>query len=255
MTESHSFDSDPQFDSRLAEWGRSLRPGEEPLSRLQAVVLREFESAPPPLPSVRATLATKERPRRGGWILAPVVLCLGIASWVMLRPDVGHRRSEASIAFTAEDVRSREDLVCELDRVFEHQLTGVRQQGATVSLDTVSESGDRQTLRLVLRFVLQDRVAGEWTTVDQEEVMGPVDDQFRFATPSRLDMDCWSHLLPDQSLWLESVVAPFGGEEVRLAAQFQINHPQEFWSSSTGPLPRRVLVVYQLLNPCSAEVI
>ena len=87
MTESDHLDSDPQLDSRLAAWGRSLRPGEERLQSVKAAVLKEFESDRPPLLPTRATLRTKARPRQRGWILIPVVLCLGTAGWGLLRPD------------------------------------------------------------------------------------------------------------------------------------------------------------------------
>lgn len=255
MPESDHLDSDPRLDAQLAVWGQSLRRDEERLQRMKAALLSEFASDRPLPPAFRAKLQAKDRPRPSGWTLVPVALCLGIAGWLLLSPAGWNRASQRSIAFTPDDVRSRENLVCELERVFEHQLVGVRQRGETVSVDTDSESRNGEAPTLVLRFVLQDRLAGVWTTVDQEEVMGPADDQFRFASPARLEIECWSHLLPDQSLWLESVVSPFGGKGVRMAGQFQINLPQELWSVSRGPLQRRVLVVYQMLNPCSGEVI
>ena len=190
------------------------------------------------------------------------VLCLALTGWLLDASPEGVTLHNPPpevdlVSFTAADVHRQEELVCELDRVFEHQLVGVHQSGGTVSIDITSQPlTTAEVPQLMMRFVWQQREGGGvWTTVKQEEVIGPLDHQFGLLADSRLDAECWSHLLPDHSLWMDTTMTQPGGGVVRRAGQYQLNRPAEVWSQSSGQHQFRMLLVYELLKPCGREVI
>ena len=260
------FEADPELDQLLVHWRQQLDCEEAQLQRMQdavtsqlaggsfsgeSITLSSQQRAALPVPQSRPLLA-----------LVLTVLSLAIALWLLDSTPQGIAVGnlpvlDTEVFFTAEEIRRQEELVCELDRVFEHQLVGVQQRGETVSVDLADESLTTvESPRLIMRFVLQQRFGnGEWSTVAQEDVIGPKDNQFGLLGDAQHEVDYWSHLLPDRTLWLELTITQPGGGNVRRSGQCQRNHPAEVWAQSSEGRQRRMLVVYELLNPCTRGVI
>jgi hypothetical protein len=260
------FDADPELDQLLVHWRQQLDGNDSQLQRMQDIVTRQlaggkFEGESLVLPSQRRAISAVPQ-RRPLIALVAVVMCLALTVGLFDSAPKGvtvhHSLAlDEQVSFTAAEIRRQEELVCELDRVFEHQLVGVHLRGEKVSVDVTDESlATDGAPRLLMRFVLQQRVGnGNWSTVTQEEVIGPQDNQFGLLDDSRHEVGYWSHLLPDHSLWMESTITQPGGGIVRCTGQYQLNHPAEVWTQSSEGRQRRMLVVYELLNPCARGVI
>lgn len=266
MQQTTEFEADPEVDQLLVAWRRGLDGDDAQWQRMRAAVESQLAGAvvakanPIRLNQQRGIAPSRQR---GFLILVMAsVLCLALTAWLLdsspKRVTLRNPQPEADlVSFTAADLQQQAELVCELDRVFEHQLVGVQQRGETVSIDiTSSPLTTAEVPQLMMRFVWQQREGGGvWTTVKQEEVIGPLDHQFGLLSDSRLDAGCWSHLLPDHSLWMETTMTQPGGGVVRRAAQYQLNRPAEVWSQSSGEHHFRMLLVYEILKPCGRGVI
>ena len=255
---------DPEIDQMLKTWRQALGSDDSQLQRMRARVesrLVSMASGGPNLVRSARPASASIRPGRSVVAVMAVLLVLGLTGWLLElpRPEVtlSEQSPAAPVAFTAAEIRKREELVCELDRVFEHHMLGVYQNGQAVEVDLAEQSlATVEAPRLVMRFVLQQRVGnGEWSTANQEEVIGQADHQFDLRADSHIVVGYWSHLLPDDSLWLETTITLSDGAVVSHSGQYQNNHPTEVWSQSFGAQQRRILVVYDLLNPCRREVI
>lgn len=258
------FQVDPELDQLLVHWRQQLDCDDSQLQRMRDAVTSQlaggkFEGESPVLPSQRRAVLPVPR-RRPLIALVAAVMCLVLTVWLLDSAPKGVTVSnslalDGQVSFTSTEIRLQEELVCELDRVFEHQLVGVHLRGETVSVDVTNETLVGAP-RLIMRFVLQQRVGnGEWSTVRQEEVIGPQDNQFGLLDDAQHEVSYWSHLLPDQSLWMESTITQPGGGIMRHSGQYLLNHPAEVWAQSSEGRQRRMLVVYELLNPCARGVI
>ncbi len=260
------FDADPELDQLLVHWRQQLDCHESQLQRMRDAVTSQlaggkFEVESPVFPSRRRAVlpVPRRRPLIG---LVAAVMCLALTVWWCDSAPKGITVNnspawDGQVSFTAAEIRRQEELVCELDRVFEHQLVGVHLRGETVSVDVTDESLVTAVApRLLMRFVLQQRVGnGDWSTVTQEDVIGPEDNQFGMRDDAQHGVGYWSHLLPDHSLWIESTITQPGGGIVQHSGRYQLNQPAEVWTQSSGGRQRRMLVVYELLNPCARGVI
>lgn len=256
-------EADPELEQRLASWRRDLDCDDAQLQRMRAAVKDQLAGMNwTDSRSLRPARQTEAAPASRQWAMVAAGMCLALTGWLFRSPSAGiatpdRPHAVGLLAFTTADLRRQAELVCELDRVFEHQLVGIHQNGESVSVDITNQPSARHDApQLILRFAWQQREGGGiWTTVKQEDVIGPVDHQFDVRVDSRMDVAYWSHLLPDHSLWLESTATPLSGAVVRSSGQYQLNHPAEVWSHSSGKHHFRMLVVYELLNPCGREVI
>lgn len=258
------FEADPELDQLLVHWRKQLNCDDTQLQRMQTAVTSQLAggsvSGENIIPSSQQRAVLPVPPSRPLLALVLTVLSLAIALWLHVPQGdlVGNLPVlDTDVLFTAEEIRRQEELVCELDRVFEHQLVGVHQKGKTVSVDLADEPpAAAEAPRLIMRFVLQQRVGnGEWSTVTQEDVIGPGDTQFGLHDDAQLQGDYWSHLLPDQSLWMEWTITQPGGGTVHRSGQYQLNRPAEVWVQTSAGRQSRMLMVYQLLNPCTHGVI
>ena len=157
---------DPEIDQMLKTWRQALGSDDLQLQRMRARVqsrLVSMASGGPNLVRSARPASASIRPGLSVAAVMAVLLVLGLTGWLLElpRPEVTLREQTqaAPVAFTASEIRKREELVCELDRVFEHHMLGVYQNGQAVEVDLAEQSlATFEAPTLVMRFVQQQRV-------------------------------------------------------------------------------------------------
>ncbi|MEZ5944958.1 MAG: hypothetical protein R3C18_26535 [Planctomycetaceae bacterium] len=252
------------FDKALRQWHHDLSDEGDRVERMVGHVLSRTnsQSQPSVLPVQNPLLVD------GGSHLFPravaVVACgvcvvlAGLVLTFQFEMDTATTSSVdfAQMKFSTNEITQQEKLVCHLDEIFEHQVGTFYQSGEQVSFEMNSVSpvlADRTCLSM--RFVLQERAsAGDWRTLQSTGVITGRDAQIQFPSRDGLVIDSWSHVLPDDSLWIEVGIRDGNGQLTVASVQCKLNEAKQVWARHSQRQEQRLIVVFELLRPCS-EVI
>lgn len=255
--------SDDQVDQLLQKWREGLDCDESRRARMHANVFAQLSS--PVLDSTSISTASWSAKWQVASLLAlGACLVVGVGllrSWLNSSnsPSLnGATLQLAKLSFTSEELRQKEKLASELDRLFENQIQLVSLRGDNVNLRFAPTSDTDKFARVILRFVLQrktHRDNSDWKTIHTEEVVGRRDHQFAFSDPSRIAVDYWFHLLPDKSLWLEVQTSSGEHKTIRHEVRCMANHPQVVWKDDRNGQQWQLLLVYELLGTSDGGII
>ncbi|GAA5507282.1 hypothetical protein [Novipirellula caenicola] len=262
---------DDKLDQTLHNWRSGLEPTQAQRDRMQSRFLDEFSAGPDPSTASVTLPPNGTSPyASGSWIRVAACLAVGVCivfvmfAWQYLsKPNPAgaivdsEPAPQSSWSFTPEELRRSEVLVCEFDRVFEHQVRSIHQRGQTVEVDLVNQTVARsETPRVIVRFVLQQRNTNTaWKTVQSEEWIGSQDHQFHLSNISDIEVQTWSHLLPDDSLWIELTVSSPDDVAEQRTRHCIANQPGIVWQRNRGDQQWQLVVVHELLKPCDGELI
>lgn len=268
-------DRDP-LDSVLAEWSANItcseahadamwkRVSETLMQPLTDEVHREVA----PIPASRRTwsqlLATRQEVLWGMAALAAgVVVWLGIGAYFARNSTsvdaIAHipRDPLKQFAFTSEELQANQTLACEVSLLYRKPVL-VQRTSTGWDIDEEPSSGDleetQRAQRMLLRCVLLQASAATpsggwiWREVHREEFISGHDHQFAMQAERASSLSTWAHVLPNQQLWAE-IQSSDGGQSQLLRP----NEPVVLWESQQSDTPRRLVVVYELLDACDAR--
>ncbi|GAA4452070.1 hypothetical protein [Novipirellula rosea] len=262
---------DDKLDQTLRDWRSGLEANQAQRDRMQTRFLDKLSEGPDSI-TASVTLPPNDTSpyANGSWIRVAACLAVGACivfvmfAWQYLSAPnpagaIVHFEPapQPTWSFTPEDLHRSEMLVCEFDRVFEHQVRSIHQRGQTVEVDLVNHTvAWEESPRVIVRFVLQQRNANSaWKTIQRDEWIGSQDHQFHLSNISDIEVQTWSHLLPDNSLWMEISVSSPDDVAERRTRHCIANQPGIVWQQDRGDQHWQLVVVHELLKPCDGELI
>lgn len=274
MTSPNDERIDRKIDQQLMRWHTQLDCDAAQRERmrnrfLEQLAIEQASQNSSVLPKSESRLSPSSIANQRLWrnrtllLSVAALLLLAVGIWQFaphretLQIDLSTKLGQAiSSSFSAEDILRNEQLYCELDRVFEHNVPVIRQCGDRVEFDFgTRELAVQQSSPVILRFVLQERASdNSWQTLHTEDVIGGNDQQFTLPQHSGLVVKYWSHLLPDQSLWAEVAVSTAARGTEQSEQHCLSNDPKVVWSEIQNRKSLRLVLAFQRLKRCEPGV-
>ncbi|MCA9080516.1 MAG: hypothetical protein KDA58_08150, partial [Planctomycetaceae bacterium] len=188
-------------------------------------------------------------------------LCL-VTAWATLsrsRQDRRHKVAAyeiATVTFAPDDLRRQSMLVCEMERLFDDKLELIHQRDGDVQLEfcETSRSNTRSRHVIFKLVLLEQTAAAEWELKQADEFIAGVDQVLELPSFTEAPAQLWTHLLPDDSLWVELSLPLQAGGQVARCTPCRLNEPHELWTGMQHGRAQRLLLVFELLSPCAGEL-
>jgi hypothetical protein len=272
-------DVDP-IDSMLAEWHQSLQCTDAQSEEMLNRVMTRMESTQQVMPLQPMASVGRTWFRILG-MAASVLLVLGASlPWLLrLNPNPSRQPNTGSleqVAFSVQDIDRNQRLACEMSRLFEQPIL-IRQRNTAIDFDVDPFNADAEAIRagaprVMLRWKLQrSQKAEPWQTIATEDVIGGPEHQLLVPLNEARSMRYWSHLLSDNTLWVEwhmqsttaeadqtlQSIPTSSADDAAQDSELRLlpNEPQIAWEITMEHQKLRLWLVFELLKPCEVGTV